>query len=234
MAAHAPAHGHGHVEGQDEVFHQYKDLGQQNESYLVGMWAFLVTEVMFFGALFTMYMLYRWQNAEDFYKIHRSLNLWYGGANTFVLLVSSFSMAMAVYYAQNKNRKMQQAMLGFTCACAFVFLGIKILFEWIPKFQHGLLPGPAFTWGYEGMDPVAATADPSVAQLFYSLYFAMTGLHGIHVVVGILVIGALMFMTAKKYPQVESYIPTEMVGLYWHFVDLVWIFLYPLFYLIPQ
>lgn len=232
MAAHAPTHGH--QEGQDEVFHQYKDLGQQNESYIVGMWAFLVTEVMFFGALFCMYMLYRWQHQEEFYKIHRTLSIGWGGVNTFVLLVSSFSMAMAVYFAQQKKRKQQQMALAFTCLCAFGFLFVKIVFEWTGKFQHGLLPGPAFTWGYEGMDPVAASADPSVAQLFYSLYFAMTGLHGIHVVVGILVIAALMFMTWKKYPQVESYIPTEMVGLYWHFVDLVWIFLYPLFYLIPQ
>lgn len=234
MAAHAPAHGHAHEPGQDEVFHQYKDLGQQNESYLVGMWAFLVTEVMFFGALFTAYMLYRWQYQEDFYKIHKTLSIPMGGLNTFILLVSSFSMAMAVYYAQNKRRKEQQMALGFTTLCAVAFLVVKLAFEWKGKFEHGLLPGPAFTWPYHGMDPVAATANPSVAQLFYSLYFAMTGLHGIHVVVGILVIGALMFMTWKKYPQVENYIPTEMVGLYWHFVDLVWIFLYPLFYLIPQ
>jgi cytochrome c oxidase subunit III len=232
MAAHAPAHGH-HVEGQDEVFHQYKDLAQQNESYIVGMWAFLVTEIMFFGAMFMAYMLYRWQFQTDFYKVHKTLSIPLGGLNTFVLLVSSFSMAMAVHYAQLKKRKEQLMALGFTTLCAAAFLVIKLVFEWKGKFERGLLPGPAFTYPYEGIDPVAATANPSVAQLFYSLYFAMTGLHGIHVLLGIVVIVVLMWMTRQKYPQVESYIPTEMVGLYWHFVDLVWIFLYPLFYLIP-
>jgi cytochrome c oxidase subunit III len=230
---HAPSH-HGHEPGQDEVFHQYRDLAQQNESYIVGMWTFLVTEVMFFGGLFLAYMLYRWNYQEDFYKVHRTLSIMWGGINTFVLLASSFSMAMAVYYAQVKKRKEQLMALGFTTFCAFVFLVIKLVFEWKGKFEHGVLPGPSFTYPYEGMDPVAATASPAIAQMFYSLYFAMTGLHGLHVVIGIFVIVALMFMTWKKYPQVESYIPTEMVGLYWHFVDLVWIFLYPLFYLIPE
>ena len=143
-------------------------------------------------------------------------------------------MAMAVYFAQLKKRKQQLLALGFTMACAFGFLFIKIIFEWKGKFEHGLLPGPAFTYPYHGIDEVAGTAKPGIAQMFYSLYFAMTGLHGLHVVVGILVIATLMYMTVKKYPQVENYIPTEMVGLYWHFVDLVWIFLYPLFYLIPK
>ena len=232
-ATHAPAH-HGHVEGEDEVFHQYKDLAQQNESYIVGMWTFLVTEVMFFGGLFMAYAIYRWMYQEDFYKVHRTLSITWGGINTFVLLTSSFSMAMAVYFAQLKKRKQQLMALGFTMACAFGFLFIKIIFEWKGKFEHGLLPGPAFTYPYHGIDEVAGTAKPGIAQMFYSLYFAMTGLHGLHVVVGILVIATLMYMTVKKYPQVENYIPTEMVGLYWHFVDLVWIFLYPLFYLIPK
>src|SRR5262245_50847882 len=101
----ATAHAH-HTQlepGQDEVFHQYKDLGQQNESYIVGMWTFLVTEVMFFGGMFLAYSIYRWQNQADFYKAHTELSIMWGGINTFVLLMSSFSMAMAVYFAQNKN-----------------------------------------------------------------------------------------------------------------------------------
>src|SRR6185503_14276763 len=182
-----------------------------NESYIVGMWTFLVTEVMFFGALFLAYSIYRWTYQDDFYKAHKELSIMWGGINTFVLLASSFSMAMAVYYAQLKKRKEQLMALGFTTLCAAAFLVIKLAFEWAPKFQHGLLPGPAFTWPFHNMDPVAATARPGIAQLFYSLYFAMTGLHGLHVVVGIFVIVALMYMTVKKYPQVESYIPTEMV-----------------------
>jgi len=156
-----------------------------------------------------------------------------------VLLVSSFSMAMGVYYAQLKDRKRQLMCLGFTIVCAVIFLVLKLALEWAPKFEHGVLPGPAFTWPYHGLEEIKHGADAvnvnsGIAQMFFSLYFTITGLHGIHVVVGIITIAILMFMTVKKYPQVESYIPTEMVGLYWHFVDLVWIFLYPLFYLIPQ
>lgn len=235
---HAPSH-HGHEPGQDEVFHQYKDLAQQNESYIVGMWTFLVTEVMFFGGLFLAYTIYRWQNQHDFYLIHHTLDWRWGGLNTFVLLVSSFSMAMGVYYAQKKMRKEQMMALAFTIVCATAFLVIKLAFEWTPKFQHGVLPGPGFTWPYHGLEQVPHGAEvvnvnSGIAQMFFSLYFAITGLHGIHVLVGIIAIAVLMFMTVRKYPQVENYIPTEMVGLYWHFVDLVWIFLYPLFYLIPQ
>ena len=234
---HAPAH-HGTEPGQDEVFHQYIDLAQQNESYIVGMWTFLVTEVMFFGGLFLAYMLYRWKYQSEFHLVHETLSWQLGGINTFVLLVSSFSMAMGVHYAQLKNRKRQLQCLAFTVLCGGIFLFIKLYFEWSQKFQHGVLPGPAFTWPYHGLAEehgAAVAAVPSgVAQMFFSIYFAITGLHGIHVLVGMLTISTLMFMTWKKYPQVENYIPTEMVGLYWHFVDLVWIFLYPLFYLIPQ
>ena len=240
----APEH-HAHEPGHDEVFHQYKDIEQQNESYIVGMWAFLVTEVMFFGGLFLAYMIYRWQNQESFYYIHKTLDWKLGGLNTFILLASSFSMAMAVHNAQLKNRAKQLQFLGFTMLCAFGFLVVKF-FEWKLKFEHGVLPGPAFSWPYHtlqsdiaaqyGADVGArvAAVPSGTAQLFFSLYFAMTGLHGVHVVIGIISIAVLMFMTVRKYPQVESYIPTECVGLYWHFVDLVWIFLYPLFYLIPN
>ena len=126
-ATQAPAH-HGHVEGEDEVFHQYKDLAQQNESYIVGMWTFLVTEVMFFGGLFLAYSIYRWMYQEDFYKAHKELSIMWGGINTFVLLASSFSMAMAVYFAQLKRRREQLGALFFTGLCAAAFLVIKLAF----------------------------------------------------------------------------------------------------------
>jgi cytochrome c oxidase subunit III len=226
VAVHA-AHGKGHEHEPAPVFVQYEDIDQQNESYIVGMWSFLVTEVMFFGALFLAYALYRWKFHETWHLASTHLSWKMGATNTVVLLVSSFSMAMAVYYAQIRKKGPQLAMLAFTCLCACTFLVIKT-FEWIPKFQAHSVPGLEFTWHGPG-------GDPHQAQMFYFLYFCMTGLHGIHVVIGIIVIGALMIMRAMDNPMVDrDYIPTELVGLYWHFVDIVWIFLYPLFYLIPK
>lgn len=209
------------------VFVQYEDIEQQNESYIVGMWTFLVTEVMFFGVLFLCYALYRWKFQQAFYVAHEHLNVWFGGINTVILLTSSFTMAMAVYHAQKRNRVLQLVFLGLTLACAFGFLGVKTI-EWSEKFELGLVPGVGFKWE----DP---TVNAYQAQLFFFLYFAMTGLHAIHVIVGIIVIGALWWMVYKRHHLVNrDYIPTEMVGLYWHFVDIVWIFLFPLYYLIPK
>jgi cytochrome c oxidase subunit 3 len=218
----APVHG-GHHD--DRVFHQFENYDQQTESYIVGMWCFLITEIMFFGALFLGYTLYRWSYQADFYEAHKVLNVPMGATNTFVLLMSSFSMALAVHFAQLKQMKKQLAALAFTLACAFGFLVIKA-FEWAEKFKDHHVMGPNFRWDGKG--------SPEHAQMFFSLYFGMTGLHAFHVIIGILVIGALMFMTVKNYPSVRDYIPTEMIGLYWHFVDIVWIFLFPLYYLMPQ
>ena len=213
---------HGH---DDAVFHQFEDYEQQCESYIVGMWCFLVTEVMFFGALFLGYTLYRWRYQNDFFEAHHVLNVPMGATNTFVLLTSSFSMALAVHFAQLKKQKAQLAALGFTLMCACIFLVIKF-FEWREKFEQHHVMGPTFHWDGLG--------SPEHAQMFFSLYFGMTGLHAFHVIVGIIVIGALMIMTKKNLPSVRDYIPTEMIGLYWHFVDIVWIFLFPLYYLMPK
>jgi cytochrome c oxidase subunit 3 len=227
---------HGHADG---VFHQFENIDQQNESYIVGMWTFLVTEVMFFGPLFFAYILYRWQYQEFFWRTHQLLNIWLGGANTMILLASSFSMALGVHYAQKKQTQKQLACMGFTVLCGAAFLVIKLAFEWAPKFEHHMLPGPTFHWPpHEGYDPnlmqLLADVPRGAAEMFFSIYFGITGLHGIHVLIGMICISVIMFMKIRKYSQVDSYIPTEMVGLYWHFVDLVWIFLYPLFYLMPR
>jgi cytochrome c oxidase subunit 3 len=236
-AVHHPAHGHGHHDvAPDEVYHQFEDIDQQNESYLVGMWSFLVTEVMFFGALFLCYLIYRMQYQPQFFLLHEELDWRMGGLNTVVLLTSSFTMALAVRAAQLKQRKQQLQFLGITLMCAFGFLVIKG-FEWKVKYDHHLMPWGDFQWpphevpaGHEALAQVPF----GIAKMFFSLYFAMTGLHGIHVVAGIIVIGVLMLLVARKSKLVENYVNTEMVGLYWHFVDLVWIFLYPLFYLLPK
>lgn len=208
----------------DPVYHQFEDIEQQNESYIVGMWVFLVTEIMFFGALFLAYVIYRWKFQHTFYEAHKLLDVKLGTFNTVVLLTSSLSMALSVHFAQLKKRWHQLACLGATMGLAGIFLIVKF-FEWKAKFEHNLVPGPGFQWHGE--------APASQAHMFFNLYFAMTGLHAIHVVIGILVIGVLALLTFKKHPLVESFVPNEMIGLYWHFVDIVWIFLFPLFYLIP-
>lgn len=223
LTDHAGEHEHhGPVNG---VYHHYEDIHQQNESYVIGMWTFLVTEVMFFGALFVVYALYRWFYQDTFYAASHHLSREMGGFNTVVLLVSSFTMVMAVHFTQLKKRRAVLISLALTLACAFTFLVVKY-FEYSEKIHHNLVPGPHFVWN---------EANPNAAQLFFSLYFTMTGLHGIHVLAGILVIGALMLFHWKGWTAVtEDYLPTEMVALYWHFVDLVWIFLFPLYYLIPK
>jgi len=209
------------------VHEQFEDLEQQNESYVVGMWTFLVTEVMFFGVLFFCYTVYRWQYQPYFYEIHKLLDIKMGATNTVILLTSSLSMALAVHFAQLKNRMAQIFCLSTTLLCAFGFLVVKS-FEYSHKFHDHLFPGAGFEWNH--------TDVPSnIAQLFFSMYFAMTGLHGVHVLLGILAIGTLLVMVIRNHKAVaDDYIPTEMIGLYWHFVDLVWIFLFPLFYLIPK
>ncbi len=212
------------------VHHQFEDIEQQNETYVVGMWTFLVTEIMFFGALFLVFTLYRWNYQLDFYKAHEHLDVKLGAINTTILLFSSFSMVLGVHFAQLQDRMKVLASLGLTVACAMAFLVIKG-FEYASKFENQLYPGLGFTNNVEHV----GGANLDHAQLFYGLYFAMTGLHAVHIIGGIITIGILMFLWLKKAPSVtKDYIPTEMVGLYWHFVDLVWIFLFPLFYLMPK
>lgn len=204
---------------------QFEDLQQQNESYIVGMWTFLVTEIMFFGAVFATYLVYRVANQEAFWEAHRHLSIPLGFFNTCVLLTSSLTMALAVHYSQLGRRKQQLLFLLITMALAMTFLVVKG-FEYHHKFVEGLVPGPNFRF-----EPAEYWR---VAQLFFSLYFAMTGLHALHVAIGVLVMSVLAVLIAIRHPSVQDFIPVELVGLYWHFVDIVWIFLFPLLYLIPR
>lgn len=221
------AHGQ---EAHNPVHHQFEDFEQQTEAYIVGMWSFLVQEIMFFGGLFLVYVLYRSRYPMVWEQAHEELNVTLGAVNTCFLLFSSFTMVLAVHFAQKKNRMMVLANLGATIGCAFVFLGVKSI-EYSEKFAHHLFPGAHFHPEPEHLHG----ANPNAAQLFYSLYFAMTGLHAIHIIIGILILGALAGFWWFRNPLVtEDYVPTELVGLYWHFVDIVWIFLFPLFYLIPK
>jgi len=239
LAGHGHDHGHGHP---PEQAHQFHDMEQQNECYVVGMWAFLVTEIMFFGALFLAYTTYRTLHPAVFLDAHKHLNVTLGAINTVVLLSSSFFMAMGVHAAQLRNRIGQLFWIALTILCAFAFLGIKTV-EYKEKFEHHLFPGASFHYfsvSEHGGAAESATPAHEVskypqahAQIFFVLYFVMTGLHGIHVIIGIIVFMILWMMIKLKHPATNYYMWVEMAGLYWHFVDIVWIFLFPLYYLIP-
>jgi cytochrome c oxidase subunit 3 len=203
--------------------HHFDTMGQQAEASSLGMWVFLVTEIMFFGGLFMVYIVYRHLSPAGFQEASFELSRVWGTTNTAVLICSSLTMALAVRAAQtSQSRGTQVTFLLITMAFGFVFLGIKGI-EYYDKFVHHHVPGPYFHW--DGHYPKAA-------EQFYSLYFAMTGLHAIHMIIGIGIMTVISIMAWRRTFDAEYYTPIEVAGLYWHFVDIVWIFLFPLLYLI--
>ncbi len=204
--------------------HHFEDLDQQFEAAGLGMWLFLVTEILFFGGLFAAYAIYRMQYPQAFAEASGHLDILLGGVNTAILIGSSLTMAMAVWAAQQGKRTPQVAYLLATIVLGLGFLGIKAV-EYSHKFHDGLVPGAGFR--YEGLDPIHA-------QLFFSLYFVMTGLHALHMVIGIGVMAVLTWMAWQGRFTKGYHSPIEISGLYWHFVDIVWIFLFPLLYLIDR
>jgi cytochrome c oxidase subunit 3 len=203
--------------------HHFDDMAQQAEASTLGMWVFLVTEIMFFGGLFTAYMVYRSAYPVGFQEASHHLDVIWGATNTMVLICSSLTMALAVRAAQTSAPpKVQVGWLAGTMVLGLAFLGIKYI-EYADKFTHNLVPGPNFVW--EGSYPEAA-------EMFYSLYFAMTGLHAIHMIVGIGIMTVIAILAWRGGFDSDYYTPVEVSGLYWHFVDIVWIFLFPLLYLI--
>ncbi len=217
-------------EHEEHLAHQFMNRAQQDESYIVGMWSFLVTEILFFGALFLCYSIFRIQYPMAYQEGHEELSWQLGCLNTLILLTSSLTMVLAVHAAQVNKRILAAGWLVVTCFLAAGFLVVKLAFEWYPKYLHHLIPGVHFHWPHEGFSEVA----PGKAELFFGLYFAMTGLHGIHVVIGIGIMGVLAIMLLLNHKSTQYYMPIELAGLYWHFVDIVWIFLFPLFYLIGK
>jgi len=203
------------------VAHHFDDAEQQKDAASLGMWVFLVTEVMFFGGLFTAYVVYRSAFPEAFAHASHHLNIMLGTINTTVLIGSSLTMALAVHAAQLGNRRSLQLFLILTILLGSTFLGIKG-YEYAHKFHEGLAPGPAFTY---------AGPEAPQAQLFFSIYFAMTGLHALHMVIGIGIMTVLLVQARRGMYGAAYYTPVELSGLYWHFVDIVWIFLFPLLYL---
>jgi cytochrome c oxidase subunit 3 len=204
------------------IAEQFEDAEQQNEASHLGMWTFLATEILFFGALFMVYSVYRHFYPEAFALGSRQTNLLYGTLNTAILLTSSLTMALAVHAAQEDNHKTVVRCLLLTLAFAFAFLVIKGL-EYHEDLAQKLVPGPKFN---QSLSPRTG--------LFFWLYWAMTGLHAFHVIVGIGVLSVVAVLAKRGQFSSRYYTPVEVAGLYWHFVDLVWIFLYPLLYLIDR
>lgn len=205
--------------------HHFDDTEQQLESSTLGMWVFLLTEIMFFGGMFGGYTVYRNLYPDAFASSSRYMNIPIGAFNTAVLICSSLTMALAVRAAQLGNKKVLIWFLVFTLILGCVFLGLKVV-EYHEKWVDHHIPGPGFR--YEDARYFHQ------AQILFFLYFAMTGMHAMHMVVGAGLLTTLIIMAARNRFSAAWYTPVEMIGLYWHFVDIVWIFLFPLLYLIGR
>lgn len=273
--------------------HQFDDMGQQEESVSIAMWMFLVQEIMFFGGLFTAYLVFRSKYPMAFAAGSNHLDAFWGGLNTLVLIVSSLTMALTVYYAQKSNRIMQVVMIVLTMFFGAAFLGVKAI-EYTSKYNDALVPvtglnhkykedksahheaekpcwevshdpnapvhhapNPTgeFQWadcslvkyaqdknlltdaekiGYYSNGVIDANKFRDKVRIFYFIYFVMTGLHALHMIVGLGLMAWLLWTAWRGYYTAEYYMPVEMSGLYWHFVDIVWIFLFPLLYLLGR
>ena len=205
------------------VAHHFDSADTQFDSGRMGVWIFLVTEVLFFGGMFCAFAVFRSWYFDAFREAHHHLDKVMGTINTLVLIASSLTMALGVRFAQKSNTRVTVVMLALTIACACIFLVIKY-FEYSHKFHDGLLPGAYFTAeGFKtGKD----------ASIFFAVYFMMTGVHGLHVVIGIGLIAWILIRAARGEFSSRYYAPIEGVGLYWHLVDLIWIYLFPLLYLV--
>jgi cytochrome c oxidase subunit 3 len=219
---------HGHA-GHPALQHQFDTLEQQKESSTLGMWIFLVTEIMFFGGLFTAYVIYRSRYSHAFSAASHELNVWMGAFNTAVLICSSLTMALAIWAAQMDRRKLIVIFLILTMVLGLTFLVVKT-FEYIEKFEHHHVPGPDFVWEAPKDSPDPLEAEH--VQIFFSLYFIMTGLHAFHMICGLGVLACLLRPSSRGRYGPAYHNPLECTGLYWHFVDIVWIFLFPLLYLL--
>ena len=217
-------HAHEEHAHHPKLQHHFDTMAQQAEASTLGMWVFLVTEIMFFGGLFMAYLLYRFNSPEGFQEASHHLNVTWGAVNTLVLIVSSLTMALGVRAAQtDQPARTQAGWIALTMLFGAVFLGVKAI-EYTDKFTHHLVPGPHFRW--EGHYP-------GPAEMFYSLYFCMTGLHALHMVIGLGIMTWLLVTALKNRYDSDYYTPVEVAGLYWHFVDIVWIFIFTAIYLVP-
>ncbi|QDU98100.1 cytochrome c oxidase subunit 3 family protein [Lignipirellula cremea] len=211
----------------DHVAHHFDSAEQQFDAARLGMWLFLATEIMFFGGMFAGYTVYRFLYPAAFVEGSSHLHLVLGTVNTAVLLLSSLTLALAVRSAQVNQPQGTVRLLLATLLFGVVFLGIKA-YEYSEKFAAHHVPGKYFVLG-ETHNPDVV---PGHVELFYSFYFAMTGCHALHMIIGIVMVSIVAVKAWQGSYSAEYYTPLEMTGLYWHFVDIVWVFLFPLLYLI--
>jgi cytochrome c oxidase subunit III len=204
--------------------HHFSSLARQNEAMQLGMWLFLATEILLFAGLFTGYSIYRFEFHEAFVECSRHLALTLGTVNTVVLITSSLSVALSIHYARTDRPRAAAVCLALTLLFALGFLGIKAV-EYTEHFHERALPGK-----YYAFEKVQIPG----AAMFYTLYFLMTGLHALHVIAGMSVLSWLFWRTLQGRYSSRYYTGLELGGLYWHLVDLVWIFLFPLLYLIDR
>ena len=243
MTSHATTHD---VHGHPALQHHFENMEQQREAGTLGMWVFLVTEIMFFGGMFLAYTLYRNLYPAAFASASNHLDITLGAVNTAVLIVSSFTMALAVYFTQIGKPRPQILCLGLTLLLGLTFLGIKAV-EYHDKYEDRLIPGRLLPWRSFGPEvqeegqPIdhhklhllpGATVEK--VEMFYWIYFAMTGMHALHMIIGAGLLTYLLIFSMRGRFDPEYHSSVEVIGLYWHFVDIVWIFLFPLLYLLGR
>ena len=205
----------------EKVFEKMVEEPIDYKGKKIGMWLFLFTEILFFGGMFLLYSVFRSRYPIDFHFASREENIILGSINTAVLLTSSFSIALSITAIKRGNKNLSSLLQVMTIVFGAIFLIIKY-FEWGAKISLGLYP-----------DSPVLLQQPKGEILFFGLYYVMTGIHGLHVFIGIIVISFMLFFTLKEKITRENFARLENTGLYWHFVDIVWIYLFPLFYLIP-
>ena len=215
------------------LLHHFASEQQQKDAASLGMWVFLATEIMFFGGMFCAYLIYRFWYYNEFAAGSRSLSIRLGTINTAVLICSSLTVALGVRAAQMGKRKLLVILLLLTIVFGFAFLGIKGV-EWYDKYKEHHVPGNSFNVDDLVRDYPQLHIDPRHEQIYFSLYFAMTGLHALHMIIGVGLFVFLTYYAWKGRYTPKYYTPVEMGGLYWHFVDIVWIYLFPLLYLIDR
>ncbi|HKG46015.1 MAG TPA: cytochrome c oxidase subunit 3 family protein [Pyrinomonadaceae bacterium] len=234
-----------HVHGHPALQHHFENMEQQREAGTLGMWIFLVTEIMFFGGMFLAYTLYRGLYPAAFASGSNHLNITLGAVNTGVLILSSFTMAMAVYFTQVGKHRPQVFCLIATLILGLAFLGIKAV-EYYDKYEDHLIPGKLIPGNpfdpevahHGDTDPhklhLLENATVEKVEMFYWIYFAMTGMHAFHMIIGAGLLMYLIIFSLRRRFDPEYHSPVEVIGLYWHFVDIVWIFLFPLLYLLGR
>ena len=234
------------IHGHPALQHHFENMEQQREAGTLGMWVFLVTEIMFFGGMFLAYTLYRSSYPQAFASASNHLDIKLGALNTGVLILSSLTMALAVYFTQIGKRQPQILCLILTLALGLTFLGVKAV-EYKDKYDSHLIPGyliPSHPFGPEIAEEGHAAGPHEIellpgatirqVELFYWIYFAMTGMHALHMIIGAGLLTYLLIYSLKGWFDPEYHSPVEIIGLYWHFVDIIWIFLFPLLYLLGR